>query len=80
MKRADLRRLIETVFAARAEEIGCSAFFEALPRYVDLQMAGYDAAQTLPDVIQHIRQCAECEEVYQALLQITATRPSDPPM
>lgn len=70
MKKKDLMRVIDTVFAARADEIGCSDFFAALPRYVDLENAGQDVAALFPDVQQHIRQCAECEEVYLTLLQI----------
>jgi hypothetical protein len=77
MNRKELERLIDTVFAAREREIGCSAFFEALPRYVDLETVGRDAAGLLPEVHHHLHQCAECEEIYQALLQITSKQALD---
>jgi predicted anti-sigma-YlaC factor YlaD len=46
-----------------------------LPRYVDLELSGQEAAQLLPHVAQHLGQCPECNEVYQALLK--ATRPEE---
>ena len=69
MKPEKFRQLIQTVFAVRDEEILCSAFFELLPRFVDLQSFIGNAADHLPEVGHHFHQCPECDEVYQALLQ-----------
>lgn len=69
MKLEKLKQLIQSVFAVKDEEILCSEFFEQLPRFVDLQISKGNAAQLLPDVSQHLHQCPECDEVYQALLQ-----------
>jgi hypothetical protein len=67
MKREAFKRLIDTVYGARDEELSCSEFFAELPRYVDLERAGKDAKGLLPAVGHHIRQCPECGEVYAAL-------------
>jgi hypothetical protein len=76
--------LLRTIFNAQDGEVACSEFFELLPRYVDLVLAagagrsGSDAlrqgeraaAAALPQVAQHIAQCAECGESYAALLEV----------
>lgn len=77
MKGEQLKQLILSIFGAKDEEILCSDFFERLPRFVDLQVAGQDAARLLPEVNHHLGQCPECNEVYQALLQ--AARSGDQP-
>lgn len=70
MKQKDFTRLIDTVFAVKSEEIVCTEYFDELPRYADLEMAGEDAARLLPAVKQHMHQCPECEEVYLGLLEM----------
>jgi hypothetical protein len=61
--------LIRSVFAVREREMLCSEFFEILPRYVDVQVAGEDVDIVFPNVRHHLHQCPECDEVYQALLK-----------
>ncbi len=62
-------QLIQSIFTTRDEEILCSEFFDRLPRFVDLQVSGQDAATLLPEVSHHLGQCPECKEVYEALLE-----------
>jgi hypothetical protein len=75
MTRAEFLQLIRSIFATEDAEILCTEFFALLPQYVDLELSGQEAAQRLPQVAQHLGQCPECYEVYQALLK--ATRPED---
>ncbi len=78
MNHAQFLELLRAIFDTREDEIVCSEFFELLPRYVDLVLATADAprqplgqpADALPQVAQHIAQCAECAEAYEALLEI----------
>jgi hypothetical protein len=70
MKQKDFARLIDTIFAVKGEEMICSEYFDKLPRYVDLEVAGEDAAALMPGVKHHMHQCPECEEVYLALLKL----------
>ena len=58
---------IRSIFAVREREMLCSEFFEILPRYVDLQLAGQEVDKLLPQLTHHLHQCPECDEVYQAL-------------
>jgi hypothetical protein len=75
---AQFLEFLRVIFATREDEIVCSEFFELLPRYVDLVLATPDAsrlhlgqpAEALPQVAQHILQCSECAEAYEALLEI----------
>jgi hypothetical protein len=71
--RAALIRLLSTIFDTRESEIVCSEFFALLPEYVDVVVSsgGPAAAQSaFPQVAQHIVQCTECGEEYEALLQV----------
>ena len=73
MKRERFLGLLKSVYGAREEEMGCSEFFELLPRYVDLVLdAPAQAPGTdLPQVAHHIEQCPECAEAYRALLEMS---------
>ena len=79
MKRKAFGRLIDTIFAAKSgEEMSCSDYFEQLPRYAELEVAGEDAAARFPEVRHHMHQCPECEEVFLDLLDIVrAEKKSD---
>lgn len=71
MNRDELRQLLRSVFEARAQEMLCSEFFDLLPRYVDLVLAGEDpATRELPHVAHHMAQCPECAEACEALLKV----------
>ena len=61
--------LIGSIFAVRQRDMLCSEFFDILPRYVDLQLAGKDADKLFPKLSHHLHQCPECNEVYQALVK-----------
>lgn len=78
MKREEFKQLILSIFAAKDEEILCSEFFGLLPRFVDLQLSGQDLPTVLPEVSHHLRQCPECDEVYQALLYVARSEQSPP--
>jgi len=75
---AQFFELLRAIFETREDEIICSAFFDLLPKYVDLVLATADAsrrrlgqpAEAMPQVAHHILQCSECAEVYEALLEI----------
>jgi hypothetical protein len=56
MKQKDFARLIDTIFAVRGEEMACSDYFDEFPRYVDLEVAGGDAAALLPEIKHHMHQ------------------------
>jgi hypothetical protein len=55
------------IYRTQPEEIDCSALYEALARFVDLRISGEDAARILPLVQQHLDQCPNCYDLYDAL-------------
>ncbi len=71
MKKETFEYLVKSIFAVKESEILCGEFFELLPRFVDLQVSGQDAATTFPQVSHHLHQCPECNDVYLALLDAT---------
>ena len=69
MNRRKFRQLIQSIFAVKDQEMLCSEFFDTLPRFVDLQVAGEDVDRSFPGVSHHLQQCPECNEVYEALFK-----------
>ena len=63
-----LKRMVRSIAETRDEEIGCDACFEEIDRFVDLVLAGKDAAQAMPLVQDHLDHCVHCREEYEALL------------
>jgi predicted anti-sigma-YlaC factor YlaD len=50
------------------EEIGCDECYEALDRFVTMQLAGLDTAGAMPLVREHLHMCGECRDEFEALL------------
>jgi predicted anti-sigma-YlaC factor YlaD len=64
------RKWIRQIYVTRDEELDCDGFLEAVPRYVDMEVAGEEASQRLPDVKHHLGQCEECYDLYLTLRDI----------
>ncbi len=58
------RRWVQQVYATRDTELDCMQFFNAVPRYVDMEVAGEEASHRYPNVKIHMDQCAECNDLY----------------
>ena len=63
-----LKQMVRGILATRPDEIGCDECFEQLDRFVDLVLAGKDAAQAMPLVQDHLDRCRDCREEFEALL------------
>ncbi len=59
--------LIQRIFHTQDEEISCSECFDLVSGYVEMEMSGKDASQSLPQVNQHLGQCPACREEYETL-------------
>ncbi len=55
---------------ARPDEIGCEECFEKLDRFVEMELAGKDAAEAMPLVQDHLERCNGCKEEFEALLVV----------
>jgi hypothetical protein len=62
------RELVEMALNTRADEIGCAECFDELDRFVEVHLAGKNAAEAMPLVEDHLRRCPPCREEYETLL------------
>lgn len=65
---AMLRQMVHDIMTTRPDEIGCDDCFEQLDRFVELELAGKNAAQAMPLVQDHLNRCTGCREEFEALL------------
>ena len=63
-----VKELVEAALNTLPDEIGCDECFQEVDRFVELQLAGLDAAQAMPLVQAHLARCPDCREEYEALL------------
>ncbi len=67
---AMLRGLVRGVLSTRQDEIGCDECFEEVDRFVEMTLAGKNAAEAMPLVQDHLQRCRECREEFEALLAV----------
>jgi predicted anti-sigma-YlaC factor YlaD len=65
-----LRDLIRKIAQTQDEEISCSECLDLVSRYVDLELAGENAGQEMPQVKLHLDQCQVCQEEYELLREL----------
>lgn len=67
---AILKQMVRVVLSTRSDEIGCEECFDQLDRFVEMTLAGKDAAEALPLVHDHLERCRDCREEFEALLEV----------
>ena len=65
-----LKQMVHAVIATRPDELTCGECFEALDRFVEMTLAGKNAAEAMPLVEDHLRRCRDCHEEFEALLTV----------
>jgi hypothetical protein len=68
-----LKRMVRGVLSTRPDEIGCDECFEQLDRFVEMTLAGKNAAEAMPLVQDHLTRCRDCREEFEALLEALRT-------
>lgn len=63
-----LRHLVRAILSARPDELSCDECLDEVDRFVELTLAGQDAATAMPLVEDHLARCRECREEFEALL------------
>jgi hypothetical protein len=72
---ADRRReFIAAVLGPNAPELTCEDCFDELDRYVELELAGADAALAVPGMDAHLTGCPACGEDHESLHALALTR------
>lgn len=67
MDRKRFENWLNNIFETREEEISCSECFDLSSRYLELEIAGEDAAARMPELKQHLEQCRACRDEYETL-------------
>ncbi|HEY9525434.1 MAG TPA: hypothetical protein VIR02_00050 [Anaerolineales bacterium] len=67
MDRNRFENWLKNIHETRDEEISCSECFDLVSRFVELEVAGQDAAARMPELKQHLDQCRACRDEYESL-------------
>jgi hypothetical protein len=68
-----LKQMVRWILTTRPDEIGCDECFEQLDRFVEMKLAGKNAAEAMPLVQDHLERCDDCREEFEALLAALRT-------
>jgi hypothetical protein len=68
--KADADRLLARALGPVDPELSCEQCFEALDRYVELELAGSDADSAVPGMRAHLQGCPACDEDHRSLLAL----------
>jgi hypothetical protein len=68
LDRDQLSALVRMITTTRPDEIGCEECLEEVDRFVEMKLAGLDAAEAMPLVQDHLDKCRDCREEFEALL------------
>jgi hypothetical protein len=63
-----VKRMARDIATTRPDEIGCDRCFEEMDQFVEMTLAGKNAAEALPLVQDHLLRCKDCREEFEALL------------
>jgi hypothetical protein len=67
MERGDLSQTLGLLLGPPEREVGCDACFEALDRYVELEVSGQDPDFVVPGLRAHLEGCPACREEHESL-------------
>jgi len=65
-----VHRLISRLENTRADELSCDEVFALVDEYAEASQRGEDVGNLKPLLRHHLDMCRECDEEYQALLQV----------
>lgn len=63
---------INNMLGPGRDEIGCDECFELLDQYVDLELAGENVAERLPEAHAHFEGCPVCRDEYESLRELAS--------
>ncbi len=65
-----LKQMVRAVMDTHLDEINCGECFDQLDRFVEITLAGKNAAEAMPLVQDHLQRCRDCREEFEALLAV----------
>jgi hypothetical protein len=69
------RARLSGLLGPEGPELTCDECFEALDRYVELELAGGDADSAIPGLRVHLQGCPACREDHDSLLAYLDSEP-----
>ena len=63
-----LKRIMQGILTSDPHEIGCDDCYDHLDVYVEMLIAGQNAAEAFPRIAEHLQRCGNCREEFEALL------------
>jgi hypothetical protein len=63
-----IKKLVRALVATRHDEMSCEICFHELDQFVEMTLAGKNAAEAMPLVQSHLQICKDCGEEFRALL------------
>lgn len=60
---------LEELLRANPLDPGCEAGFEIIDQYVEVELAGADAAAQFPGLAAHLRACPACRLDHEGILE-----------
>ena len=70
-----LPMVLEQLDATREIEYSCDEVHAVLDQFAERVAKGEDAASLMPLVQQHLEQCPDCKEEFEALLRVLRSAP-----
>lgn len=67
MKRDRFESWLRNIYETQEQEISCTECFALVSSFVELEIAGQDAAAQMLQVKQHLDQCRACRDEYETL-------------
>jgi len=66
---AVLKMLISKIPHTHEDEIGCDDCFDELHKFAEMELKGKSPEKAMPLIQEHLDNCGECRQEYQALLE-----------
>ena len=73
LDRKEIEKLVRASLETGDQELGCDECLGEVDSFVELELAGLDAAAAMPLVQNHLQKCGECREELEALLRALRT-------
>jgi hypothetical protein len=69
------RDRLNKILGSDEPELTCDECFDALDRYVELELAGADSERAIPGLRAHLQGCPACREDHNSLLAYLDAEP-----
>ena len=72
MEPPERKQALGRLLGPAGPEVGCDICFDQLERYVEVELAGGDAAAAIPGLRAHLEGCPACREEHESLYALVS--------